>query len=79
MPFAGCFQFQTQKQLLKLFPVLGRINGINARSNDWHARIEQGPCEVERSLTPKLNDHSVRLNAIANVQDIFDCQRLKEK
>jgi hypothetical protein len=53
--------------MLKLFSILSHLNRIHARADDWHAGIRQSPRQIQRRLTAELNDHAVRLHAIADI------------
>ena len=73
------FQIQFVQQLLKFFAIFGGFDGVDAGSDDWNASVGKSTGQVQRRLASELNDDSVRLDVVANVQHVFDCQRLEEQ
>ena len=67
------------QQLLKLLAILGRLDRLDARADDRHARLLEPPREVQRRLPAELHDHAVRLDHVANVEHVLDRERLEEQ
>ena len=79
MPLGGCRRPSLLQQLLKLLAILGRFDRIDARADDRHARVLQPPRQVERRLAAELHDDAIGLHAIADIEDVFDRERLEEQ
>ena len=73
------FQVQALQNLLELLAIFCSFDGIDRCSNDRDTRCCQAASQVQRCLSTELNDHPIRLNAIADVQYIFCRQRFKEQ
>ncbi len=70
---------QLVDQLLEQFAILGGLDRVDTRADDRHAGFLQSSRQVQRRLTAELNDHAIGFNRIADVEYVFDRQRLKEQ
>ena len=54
-----------------LAPVFGGINRVDAGANNVHTSGLQSSGEIQWRLPAKLDDYSIGLNTIADIQDVF--------
>ncbi len=66
-------------QAAEQFTVFGGVDRVDAGADDRHAGLFQTTSQVERRLATELNDHTIGLHRIADVQHVFDRQRFEEQ
>src|SRR5262249_47930887 len=67
------------QQLLEFLAIFGGFDGVDAGADDGDAGVFEAACEVERCLATELDDDAVGLDAIADVEDVFDREGLEEE
>ena len=72
-------QAEPMQKLLEFLAIFGVVDRIDAGADDRHAGAGQRPGQIQRRLSAELHDHAVGLHTIANVEHIFDRQRLEEQ
>ena len=73
------FQTQLFQQLFELLAILRRFDRIDRCADDRNAGRREGSRQIERRLAAELHDHTVRLDAVADIQHVFGRQRLEEQ
>jgi len=58
-------------------PILREIHGVGRCTQNRHAGLNQPPDQLERRLAPKLDDDTLWLFEIDDVQNVLQRQRLK--
>ncbi len=72
-------QVQLVQQSGEEFAVLRLLNRFWRGADDWHTMALEICGEVERGLPAELDDDTVGLLLIADVEDVLQCQRLEEE
>ena len=62
-----------------MFAVFGGVDRVDAGADDRDAGGLEGTGQVERGLAAELDDDAVGLDAVADIEDVFDGERLEEK
>jgi len=60
------------QQLLEALAVLGDVDRLRRRADNWHARRLEGFGKLERRLAPVLNDDTHGLFEFHDLQDILE-------
>ncbi len=68
---------QVVEQLAEQLAVLGQVDIGRVGADDGHAQPLQRQRQVERRLPAELHDHAVGLLGIADVEDVFQRERLE--
>ena len=73
------FEAKGLQELLEFFTIFRRFDRIDRCANNGDIGCCQSPCKIEWSLSTKLNNDSIWLDAVANVEHVFGGQRFKEQ
>ena len=65
------------EQLAEQLAILGEIDVVRIGADDRHARLLQRQRQIERRLAAELHDHAVGLLGVADVQHVFERERLE--
>ena len=63
----------------KIFAILGHLDAFHAGADDRHARARATRRQIQRRLAAKLHDHAIGLHLIADIEHVFDRERLEEE
>ena len=64
---------------MEFLAVLGRFDRVNAGAHNWHAVVGQCASQIQWSLSTELNDHTIWLHSVADVQNVFYRQRFEKQ
>ena len=73
------FESQRVDQALEALPVFSQVDGIRAGADDRRAGCFQIPCQLQRGLSAVLNDDTVRLLQLDDLQHVLQGERLEVK
>ena len=75
----GLLEVELVEQRGEELAVFGEFDGLRRGADDRHAVAFEVGCEVERRLAAELDDDAVRFFLIADVEHVFERERLEEE
>src|SRR5690606_32401177 len=77
-PSRGLLEAEFGDQGMKLFAVLGVLDGLDTGPDNRDTGVLERPGEVERGLPAELDEHTIRLDPIADVKYMSNGEGLEE-